>query len=94
MGKAQIKVEGGKLVKVQLESEGDRIREVRITGDFFLHPEEMIDDLEKTLKGSKLDEDALADCVKAFIKKHEAVLLGVAPGDFAKCIVMAGESSG
>ncbi len=93
MGKAQTKVEGGKLVKVQLRSEGDKIKEVRITGDFFLHPEELIDELEKTLEGLMIDEDALADCIRAFIKKNNAVLLGAAPEDFAKCIVMAGERS-
>jgi len=93
VGKAQIKVEGGKLVKVQLKSEGDKITEVKVTGDFFLHPEELIDELEKALEGSKLNESALADRVKAFIKKHKAVLLGAAPEDFAKCIVMAGAKS-
>ena len=93
MGKAQTKVEAGKLVKVQLRSEGDKIKEVRITGDFFLHPEELIDELEKTLVGSMLNEGFLTHCIKIFLKKHKAVLLGAAPEDFAKCIVMAGERS-
>jgi len=94
VGKAQYKVEGGKLVKVQLETEGDKIKEVRIMGDFFLHPEEMIDELEKALKGSVLDEGVLASRIRIFLKKHGAVLLGATTNDFARCIVMAGESSG
>ena len=90
MGKAQYKVEGGKLVKVKLKLEADKIKEIKITGDFFLHPEELIEELEKTLKGSELNEEVLSDYIKAFIIKNKAVLLGVTPEDFAKCIVMAG----
>jgi len=90
MGKAQYKVEGGKLVKVQLETEGTRIKKVKITGDFFLHPEELIEGLEKTMEGTTLYEQVLADRIEAFLKKNKAVLLGASPEDFARCIVMAG----
>jgi lipoate-protein ligase A len=90
LGKAQYKVEGGKLIKVQLKLEDEKIKEAKITGDFFLHPEELIDELEKKLEGSELNENVLADHIKAFIKRNKAVLLGVTPEDFAKCIVMAG----
>jgi len=90
MGKAQYKVEGGKLVKAQLETEGTRIKKVKITGDFFLHPEELIEGLEKTMEGTTLYEQVLADRIEAFLKKNKAVLLGASPEDFARCIVMAG----
>ena len=90
VGKAQYKVEGGKLIKVQLKLEDDKIKEAKITGDFFLHPEELIDELEKKLEGSELNEEVLSDYIKAFIIKNKVVLLGVTPEDFAKCIVMAG----
>jgi len=90
MGKAQYKVEGGKLVKVQLETEGTRIKKVKITGDFFLHPEELIEELEKAVEGTTLYEQVLADRIEAFLKKNKAVLLGASPEDFARCIVMAG----
>lgn len=93
VGKAQYKVEGGKLIKVQLRNEAEKIEYVKITGDFFLHPEELIDELEKTLEGSEINEGVIAGQIKAFIKKHKAVLLGATPEDFAKCIVMAGEKS-
>ena len=90
MGKAQYKVEGGKLVKVKLKLEADKIKGVKIMGDFFLHPEELIEELEKTLERSELNEEVLADYIKTFIIKNKAVLLGATPEDFAKCIVMAG----
>jgi lipoate-protein ligase A len=90
MGKAQYKVKDGKLIKVQLETENNKIKKIKITGDFFLHPEVLIEELEKAVEGATLNEHALASCIKAFIKKNEAILLGASPEDFAKCIMMAG----
>ena len=90
MGKAEYKVEGGKLVRVQLETEDNKIKKVKITGDFFLHPEELIEELEKTVEGATLYEQVLADRIKAFMTKNKAVLLGASPEDFARCIIMAG----
>lgn len=94
MNKAQLKVEGGKLIKVQLEIEDKKIKKVKITGDFFLHPEELIDDMEKAVAGAMLDEKVIADRIKEFILKNKAVLLGASPEDFARCIVMAGVGNG
>jgi lipoate---protein ligase len=53
-----------KLIKILLEYEEDKknnriINSVRITGDFFLYPEESLDDLEMQLIGTPLQKDAL-----------------------------------
>ena len=94
MGRAEYKVKGGKLIKVQLTKKGDEIRKIKITGDFFLHPEELIEELEEALTGSLLNESDLTQRIKAFIEKKEATLLGASPEDFAKCVIMAGEKDG
>ena len=91
MGKAEYKVEGGKLVKVQLQKRGNAIGKIKITGDFFLHPEEFIEELERRLEGRLLDEEDLAEHINALVEKNEAVMLGASPEDFARCIMMAGE---
>ncbi|MEM2699198.1 MAG: lipoate protein ligase C-terminal domain-containing protein [Candidatus Bathyarchaeia archaeon] len=92
--KAEHKVEGGKLIKVQLEREDNKIKAIKITGDFFMHPEELIDELEKSLIGCSIEESAITEIIKRFIEEKGVILLGVAPEDFAKCIVRAGGSSG
>ena len=91
MGKAEYKVEGGKLVKVQLQKRGNAIGKIKITGDFFLHPEELIEEMERRLEGRLLDEVDLAEHINALVEKNEAVMLGASPEDFARCIMMAGE---
>lgn len=45
------KVSGGKLLKVQVRSDDGVLKEIRITGDFFVSPEETVDDIEEALKG-------------------------------------------
>ena len=91
MGKAEYKVAGGKLVRVQLVKKEGRIEKLKITGDFFLHPEELIEDLEKALVGHVLNMSDLDEFIGAFIKRRGATLLGASPEDFAKCITMAAE---
>ncbi len=91
MGKAEYKVAGGKLVRVQLVKKECRIEKLKITGDFFLHPEELIEDLEKALVGQALNMSDLDESIGAFIERRGATLLGASPEDFAKCITMAAE---
>lgn len=91
LGKAEYKVAGGKLVRAMVEAENGVIRRVRLTGDFFIHPEDFIEVLEEALRGQVLDEEELADFIRRLVEAEKAVLLGVSPEDFAKCVVMAGE---
>ncbi|MXY61299.1 MAG: hypothetical protein F4Y82_04200 [Cenarchaeum sp. SB0665_bin_23] len=50
-----------KMVRIRLDysSQFRTIRHIRITGDFFMHPEDSIDDLEVGLLGAELKRDAL-----------------------------------
>ena len=91
MGNAEYKVLGGKLIKVQLTTKGKLINKIKITGDFFLHPEELIEDLEKRLMGQSLNEKILTQVIKDMMEKSNGTLLGASPADFARCIMMAGE---
>ncbi|ANF23214.1 lipoate protein ligase C-terminal domain-containing protein [Thermococcus piezophilus] len=44
------------LIRVEIDEENGIAENVKITGDFFIHPEETIGELEKELKGHKLEE--------------------------------------
>ena len=94
MGKATYKVKGGKLIKVNLTLNEGRIEEIKIMGDFFLHPEETIEDIERTLRGCILNEERICNLIRSALSRERAVLLGASPEDFARCIVMAGEKDG
>jgi lipoate-protein ligase A len=83
------KAPGGKLLRVRLEKEGDMIRHVRITGDFFLLPEESLGKLEKILEDAPLREHELKMLVDRFFCGTQAQALGVSPEDFVKAVLSA-----
>ena len=87
------KVAGGKLVQVQLTPKNGKIQEIQITGDFFLHPEEMIEELEQNLIGKSLEKTTLIETIERVIREKEVTLLGVSTTDFVKCILMAWEKN-
>ena len=81
------KAPGGKLVRVRLtESEG-RIQSAKISGDFFLIPEDSLPKLEKMLEDVRLDESELKLLVDRFFRGTGAQGLGVTPEDFVKAIL-------
>ena len=89
MGRAQYKVKNGKLLRVQLSDYCGKISKVKITGDFFLHPETLIAELESALTDQTLDEAKLTAFIESFFSKRNATILGACSADFAKCLVMA-----
>ena len=94
MKKAAYKVKGGKMIRVSIRESWGKIREIKITGDFFLHPEELIEELEEVLVGKPLNAQDLARFIKRLMQCRDATLLGASPEDFAKCILMAGGRAG
>lgn len=66
-----------KLIKVFLKYEDDKegnriINSVKIMGDFFLYPEESLENLEMQLKGTRLDKDNLKKKIDKCLNNSEA----------------------
>ena len=90
---SELKVHGGKLVKVSLEvSPQGTIAGVRITGDFFIHPEDALEIIEESLKGAQLDEKEIVLKATKAVEKTEAVMVGFSPCDIAQAILMAAKT--
>jgi lipoate---protein ligase len=53
------KVPGGKLLRIKVDYD-NVINSVKITGDFFLHPEESITEIENALVGKSIHDDFAA----------------------------------
>ncbi|PSL06004.1 lipoate-protein ligase A [Haloactinopolyspora alba] len=54
----EYKVPGGKLVAVDLETDGDVLRTVRLSGDFFLEPDDALERIDAALTGAPVDSTA------------------------------------
>lgn len=72
----EYKTPGGKLVVVDLQVDGGCLRNVEVSGDFFLYPEEALEAITAALQGISvgLDEQAIAARVREAIPPGTEVL--------------------
>lgn len=64
-------------LKIDLDEKNDMIREVKIYGDFFIHPEESIDEIESIFKNRKIDFNTLERDLHNLIKHRGIVMVGI-----------------
>jgi len=81
---ASMKVREGKLVKVEVEYD-EVIRKIKITGDFFLHPEDILEKIEKGLLGLEKDAsmETIASKIQKIMEAHDAQMIGMSPESLA-----------
>ena len=76
----EYKVPGGKLVKVDFTLASHELTDVVVSGDFFLYPEETLEDIRASLEGldSATDEAGIAARIRQRIDSG-VELLGTSP---------------
>lgn len=89
----------GKLLKIHLEYDSGMadgaqpaqaiIRSIRITGDFFLYPEEGIEALQQQLIGTKLTKDALTGQINQILTNEHLEPFGFNSEQLAEAILEA-----
>ncbi|MFH1590608.1 MAG: biotin--protein ligase [archaeon] len=94
-GTATRKIPGGKLVRLDI-SFSDSIISCKITGDFFLHPEDAINPLETSLLGLSfpLDEKKASERLKSALRKADATLIGATAEEIASILMEAATCDG
>ncbi len=63
----------GKIVKIKIAyfQESQLIHSIKITGDFFIHPEEAIEQLEQGICGVKLEKKDLKNKIQMVLKNSK-----------------------
>lgn len=56
------------LIKVELETRGNIISSISFSGDFFMYPEECLQELEMTLVGVKASRESVARAIQNFYR--------------------------
>jgi lipoate-protein ligase A len=84
---AKQKVKEGKVVKVELDCD-ELIRNVRITGDFFLHPEDILEEIEKSIVGLERNADVLTiiSNIRRTLQSREGQMIGISPESIAQLV--------
>ena len=84
------KISGGKLIRVDVVY-SRKIEHVKITGDFFLHPEELITVIEESLAGAEipLSKKLLVERVETVLNNNGATVIGFSPEDLISVLMDA-----
>lgn len=78
------KTPGGKLVVIDLDAVDGRLRNVELSGDFFLYPDDLLEVLTASLEGmdATLDQETIAEHVRRAVPDG-AEILGTSPRGIA-----------
>ncbi|MEM2960844.1 MAG: hypothetical protein QXU67_04495 [Candidatus Bathyarchaeia archaeon] len=79
-----------KLIRVSAELVGDELRDIMISGDFFMIPEIALPKLESSLRGAKLDRDCILKRILDFYTQSGVQTPGIEPEDFVDAIMRLG----
>lgn len=78
------KVPNGKMIRLEAELDENMVHSIKICGDFFVHPETAITEIEALLAGTHLNE--VIEKVNEFIEKKHVKLVGFDATDLANAL--------
>ena len=85
--KGELKVKNGKLIKCKIVIKNSIIEDIKLHGDFFIYPEEKIEEIEEKIRGIKYDENEIR---RAIYENFAGVeILGASIEDFIEVIINA-----
>jgi len=89
-GTASRKIPGGKMMRVEVAYDA-QIETVKITGDFFLHPEETMELIQQTIIGCHLpiNKDELINNLENLMLKQKAEFIGASVIDLINILAEA-----
>ena len=80
-----------KMIRVTIEIVSSKIRNILISGDFFMVPETALPKLERELVNVVLNHDDILSSVKRFYESFQVQTPGIEPEDIAQAIMSAVE---
>jgi lipoate-protein ligase A len=83
------KIAGGKLIAIEVWTDKGVVTRAKITGDFFLHPEEAINRVELSLEGMPISAGEAEVAGRLGNALAGSVLIGASAGDFARIFIRA-----
>ena len=86
-----LKMNNEKLVRISVEKEGRNIKNINISGDFFIHPENGICLLEEAITGQEIKSDCLKEALNKIVKENNLELIGISTDTIVYGIIEVGE---
>jgi lipoate-protein ligase A len=86
--RGEYKTPGGKLVRVEFDVVDGRLTGVRVSGDFFLYPDDALPLINEALEGASADATAFELSSRVAVAlPFEAEMLGFSPEAVAEAVV-------
>ena len=86
MGESSYKAAKG-LIRVRVRMAHEKVKNITISGDFFMYPEDELWKLEKALVGTSVKREDILSTIRQFYESRNILTPGVSPEDFAEAIV-------
>lgn len=83
MNQIDYKVKNGKLIRITYDLD-KVIKKIKIYGDFFIHPEDAIFEIEKALENKRPNQ--ITKTISDLIKNDNIKIIGFEPEDIEKII--------
>ena len=83
----EVEYKAKKLIRVTAELVGGEVRDLMLSGDFFMMPEDGLPKLESALNGAHLDRDDMLRRVLAVYKGGIIQTPGIGPEDFTEAMM-------
>ena len=77
------------LIEVELSTENNRMSTLKITGDFFIYPEEALEIIEQELLGITIDKEQLINKIEEIYKKQQISTPWITINDWVTVILKA-----
>jgi len=90
IGTAEEKVPAGKLLRIKVDYD-KKINSVHITGDFFIHPEDSINQIEALVTGIQIgeEESKISQKIKSFVDTKGIQMVGIDSDAIARVLKAA-----
>jgi lipoate-protein ligase A len=88
MKKATHRTQKG-LIEVELNLENNKISALKITGDFFIYPEEALEIIEQELLNFEIEEEQLKNKLDEIYKQQQISTPGISIDDWVTVILKA-----
>jgi hypothetical protein len=77
------------LIRVDMSVRDGLIEQIRITGDFFMLPEDILPVLERHLSGVRFEEQAVGNAIESFYRLGMMITPMLGRGDLVKAVMGA-----
>jgi hypothetical protein len=77
------------LIRVKIKVDKDRIKDIEITGDFIIHPEEALWSIQEKLRNCSLSIKDVREKVLEAIRESNAILVGFEAEDVVQAVMEA-----